>query len=60
MGMRLIDWGKLLSKRCPRPGNEANLRYLCGGVANTLREVKDFRHVIKDPQDYGWEENPWR
>lgn len=59
MGMRLIDWSKLLAKRSPRQGNEAILRYLCGQIATTLREVEDFRHIIKDPDDYGWESNPW-
>jgi len=60
MGMRLIDWSKLLSKRLPRVGNEAALRYLCGLIAVCLRGVEDYRYVIKSPEEYGWEEDPWR
>jgi hypothetical protein len=60
MGMRLIDWGKLLSKRCPGAGNEANLRYLCGLIAHTLRQVEEYALVIEPPERYGWEEDLWR
>lgn len=60
MGMRLIDWSKLLAKRSPRLGNEAALRDLCGLIAVCLRGVEDYQHVIKRPEEYGWEEDPWR
>lgn len=55
MGMRLIDWQKMLAKRLPEPGNEAALRYLCQHIARVLRQVEDYRMVIAEPQDF----DPW-
>lgn len=55
MGMRLIDWQKLLQKRLPKPGNEAALRYLCQQIARKLREYPDFQHIIPEPEDV----DPW-
>jgi len=56
MGMRLIDWQKLLLKRLPKPGNEASLRYLCQLICAQLREVKDYQAVIAATEDV----DPWR
>lgn len=55
MGMRLIDWQKLLAKRLPEAGNEAALRFVCQHVARTLREVEDYRQLIPEPEDV----DPW-
>ena len=56
MGMRLIDWQKLLLKRLPKPGNEASLRYLCQLICATLRDVKDYQAVIAAAEEV----DPWR
>lgn len=55
MGMRLIDWEKLLLKRLPKAGNEASLRYLCQLICAKLREVKDYQSVITSAE----EADPW-
>lgn len=56
MGMRLVDWAKLLAKRLPRAGNEAALRYLCQHISTVLREVEDYRMVIEAHGDF----DPWQ
>lgn len=56
MGMRLIDWQKLLLKRLPKAGNEAALRFVCQQVARVLREVEEYRLVIDEPEELdSWE-----
>ncbi|MBX3166479.1 MAG: hypothetical protein KF760_03665 [Candidatus Eremiobacteraeota bacterium] len=55
MGMRLIDWQKLLDKRLPKAGNEAALRFVCQHIARVLRGVEDYRRVIPEPEDV----DPW-
>lgn len=55
MGMRLIDWQKLLQKRLPKAGNEAALRYLCQQIAHKLRELPDYQQIIAEPEDV----DPW-
>ena len=55
MGMRLIDWQKLLARRLPEAGNEAALRYLCQHIARALRQEEDYRLVIEEPGDF----DPW-
>lgn len=59
MGMRLIDWQKLLSKRLPRDGNEAALRFVCWRICLTLRSHSDYARVIGTPEQYGGEEFRW-
>lgn len=56
MGMRLIDWSKLLQKRLPKAGNEAALRYLCQHIARSLRTQEDYQMVIPEPEDV----DPWQ
>lgn len=58
MGMRLIDWDKLLKKRLPRGGNEAMLRVVCRLIGQCLR--LRYPEVILDPDGYGWDGDPWR
>ena len=55
MGMRLIDWQKLLAKRLPKPGNEAALRFVCQHIARVLRQVEDYQLVIAEPEEV----DPW-
>jgi len=56
MGMRLIDWQKLLLKRLPKTGNEASLRYLCQLICAKLREVTDYQAVIAAAEEV----DPWQ
>ncbi len=58
MGMRLIDWAKLLAKRLPRAGNEAMLRVICRRIAALLHER--FPQIVNPPESYGWDGDPWR
>lgn len=58
IGMRLIDWRKLLKKRLPRLGNEAMLRVVCQRICLLLCANPEWAGVISSPESYGWDA-PW-
>jgi len=58
VGMRIIDWQKLLKKRLPRLGNEAMLRVVCQRICLLLRSNPEWAALIASPESYGWDA-PW-